>query len=248
MTESVADCLGARNRRIGQIDLRVPVDEQVQSPVAVVVAESRACGPAAHRHPGLLAHVGEGSVVVVVIQAVLAVVGHVEVGPAIVVVSPTAQPYPHRSLATPAFSRDVGERSVVVVMKQRRVRRRCFARQGVVGRAVHQVDVEPAVVVVVDQAHSRPLGLENEALFRRAGGVMPTGQARGFGHILEDDRARLDEASRGDGAMLAVELGLVRPGIGHSAALRLRCCALLAGSRRASLRFRALRVDRSVQA
>ena len=39
----------------------------------------------------------------------------------------------------------------------------------------------------------------------------------GLGNILEDNRAGFYKAAGGDGAVLAVELRLLRTGIGHSA-------------------------------
>src|SRR5205085_10628762 len=74
--------------RGGQIHVDVVGDEKVETPVAVVVDESAACVPARAfaRHAGLLAHIDEGSISVIVIEDVLAVVGYEDIVPAVVVV------------------------------------------------------------------------------------------------------------------------------------------------------------------
>ena len=46
---------------------------------------------------------------------------------------------------------------------------------------------------------------------------MPAGKPGGLGNILEDNGAGFYKAAGGDGAVLAIELSLLRAGIGHSA-------------------------------
>jgi len=47
--------------------------------------------------------------------------------------------------------------------------------------------------------------------------VMPARESGSFGSILEDNWAGFLKAAGGDGAVLAIELRLLRTGIGHSA-------------------------------
>ena len=100
--------------------------------------------------------------------------------------------------------RDIGESSVVVVVKQRGMRRLFLAVQRIEGRAIDQVNVEPAVVVVIDQAHARAVGLDNEVLLRHAHLVSPSGKSRLFGDVLEDHGAGIDKSTCGDGTLLCV--------------------------------------------
>ena len=88
------------------------------------------------------------------------------------------------------------------------MRRLFFAVERIECRAVDQVDIEPAIVVVVDQANARAVGLDNEVLLRRAHLVGPAGEPRLFGDVFEDHRALVDEAARGDGPLLLVVPGL----------------------------------------
>src|SRR5690348_12484986 len=71
--------------RIGQVGIHVVGNQQVKLAVAVVVHEgaTRPPGFAVAGHPGLFANLGEGAVIVVV-EPVLAIVGDVDIIPAIV--------------------------------------------------------------------------------------------------------------------------------------------------------------------
>ena len=80
-----------------------------------------------------------------------------------------------------------------------------FAVESVVCGAVDDVDVEPAVVIVVEQGNAGANGFKDVGLLGRAHLVGPLGQAGFFRDVLEDDRAGLDEAAGGDGAVFGVE-------------------------------------------
>ena len=126
-------------------------DEEIEAAVAVVVAPGGAGGPVAERDAGFLGDVGEGAVVVVVVEAVLAEVADVDVGPAVVVVVADGHAEAPAVVGHAGFCGDVGEGAVVVVVEERGVRRRGFAGQRVEGGAVDEIDVEPAIVVVIEQ-------------------------------------------------------------------------------------------------
>src|SRR2546427_7985763 len=76
---------------MSRVEVDVAGHEQVQLPVAVVIPEGAPGGPSIHGDAGRFAHVGERPVVVVVIEPIAAVVGDVEVGPAVVVEVARAQ-------------------------------------------------------------------------------------------------------------------------------------------------------------
>ena len=56
----------------------------------------------------------------------------------------------------------------MIVVQQHRLRRRLFPGQRRESGSVHEVDIEPAVLIVVEQSYARARGLENSVLFRRA--------------------------------------------------------------------------------
>ena len=53
----------------------------------------------------------------------------------------------------------------MIVVKERRVRRVSFAGQRFVCRSADKINVEPAIVVVVDQANAGALRFKQQALY-----------------------------------------------------------------------------------
>src|SRR5262249_51721978 len=83
-----------------------------------------------------------------------------------------------------------------------------------------------AVVVVVDQARSRAVGLDDEPLFRRAHGVGPSSEAGLRSDVFEDHGPAFNEAASGDGTMLLI-VGCRMRAAGVHASGRRRLSALL---------------------
>ncbi len=188
--------------------MNVAGDEEVETSVAVVVAPGGAGGPVAEGDAGFFGDVGKGSVVVVVVEAVLAEVGDVDIGPAVVVVVGDRGAESPAIVGDACFGGDVGEGSVVIVVEERGVGRRCLAGQRIVGGAVDEIDVQPAVVVVVDQADARANGFDDEVLLRSSYRCASTVVRPDFlGDVLKEDGAAFHEAASGDGPMLAIEDG-----------------------------------------
>jgi len=77
----------------------------------------------------------------------------------------------------------------VIVVKKSCLRRRFLAVERLVGRSVYEIDIQPAVVVIVQQTNAWAFCLQDEALCRRTGRVMPARKACCLGNILENDRA-----------------------------------------------------------
>src|ERR1035441_8360626 len=105
---------------------------------------------------------------VVVIEAVLTEVTDEKVRPSIVVIVADRHSEAPALISDACFGGDIGEGAVVVVMEQGGVRVWCVSFESLVSGAVHQVDVQPAVVVVIDQADSRAVLLDDEGLLRCA--------------------------------------------------------------------------------
>ena len=217
LAESKVDGLCPGKRRIGQVKLKVAGHEKVQPPVAVVVAEGCARGPRADCDAGFFRDIRKGSVVVIVVKAVLPIIGYIQVRPAVIVVIPNHAPVSPPVVGYAGLLRYVGERAIVVVVKQSRVRWCSFARKRIVSRAVHQINVKPAVIVIVQKTDARALGFQNKTLFGSARRVMPARKSSSCGNILKDYGAGFYKAAGGDGAVLAIELRLLRTGTGHSA-------------------------------
>jgi hypothetical protein len=107
--------------------------------------------------------------------------------------------------------------------------RSCLAFQSVIRCAVHHVDVEPAIVVVVKECNPGAVGFQNEALFGSASRVMPGGEARLLSGVQEDDRSSFGEATGRNRTMFSVEFRWMNCAGGH------------AGMRRCFLRHRRTR-------
>ena len=192
--------------RLFAVEVHIARDVEIELAVAVVVAPRRAWRPVAQRHFRLLRHIGKRSIVIVVVEPILAVVADVQIRPAIVVIVRNRAAIAPAVVLNAGLFRDIGECPVVIVAEQRGMRRRLFPVESVEGRAIHQVDVEPAIVVVVDQADARAVRLHDELLLRHAHLVDPAGQTRSLAVILEDHRAPVDKSARRDRAFLRVVL------------------------------------------
>ena len=148
--EGEGDAAVALQRLAREVPVHVAGDEEIEPAVAVEVAPGSAGGPVAERDAGFFRDVGEGAVVVIVIEAVLAEVGDVEIGPAVVVEVADDSAEAPAIVGDAGFGGDVGEGAVVIVVEERGVRRGGVAGFGLEGGAVDEVDVEPAIVVKVE--------------------------------------------------------------------------------------------------
>ena len=186
---------------VGEVVVDVAGDEEVELAVAAVVSPGGSGGPVAKLDSGLLGNVGEGSVMVVVVEAVFAEVGDVDVGVAVVVVVGDGGSEAPAVVGDSGFGGDVGEGSVVVVVEEGGVGGGGLAGHGFVGAAVDEVDVEPAVVVVVEEGYTGAYGVENVVLLWGSHAVVEGGQAGLCGDVFEGNGAGMDEAAGGNGGL-----------------------------------------------
>src|SRR5262249_59412616 len=141
-------------------------------------------GAAQYAYSGLFGHVGERSVAVVVVQRITAVIGDVEVLPPVTVIVGCGHSHAEPSACDSCFIGHVGERAVVVVVVKGVLERR-GRRVEITGAAVDQVDVHPAVVVIVEEGASRAHGLRQVVSHRVSVVVRPGNAARLGGHFFE---------------------------------------------------------------
>ena len=111
---------------------QVPVDitrhKKIQAAIAVIVAESWPRGPVPQGHSRLFGDVGEGAIVIVVVEPVLSKVGDVDVRPAVVIIVPDGDAKTPAVVGDACLLGHIGEGAVVVVMEQRCMRRLGLAR------------------------------------------------------------------------------------------------------------------------
>ena len=136
-----------------EVEVDIVGDEEVEVAVAVVVDEGAAGVPAdlgaGLGEAGLLGDVGEGSVAVVAVKGVLAVVGNEEVVVAVVVVvADTAGLAPAGLVLEAGAFGHVCEGAVAIVFEEAAVRL-LAGREAFQAPAVDEEEVLPAVVVIV---------------------------------------------------------------------------------------------------
>ena len=161
--------------------------------VAVVVEPGAARSPAILFvvNPGLAGDVGESPIAVVVKQNVVSPEAAEEIVPAVVVVVADADAGLPAGARQAGFFRDVGECAVAIVLVE--MRSGCLAGRPVRVEAssVGEINIEPAVVVVIEEGQAAAFGFDDVALvIDRApdvGSIQP-----GFvSHIHECDRRKL---------------------------------------------------------
>ena len=153
-------------RRFRRIELDVVADEEIEMAVAVVVEKGAAGAPAELLvvKAGLASDVGKGSVSVVVEQDVVSPEAAEQVVPAVVVVVADADAGLPAGASQAGFFGDIGERSVAIVLVQMRGRSLARRPVGVEARAIGEIDVEPAVVVVIEEGQAAAFGFNDVAL------------------------------------------------------------------------------------
>ena len=138
----------------GLREIAEAADEEIELAIVVVVEPDGATTPAGRRHAGLVRHVGESAIAIVVIENAARVLGHVQVGQAIAVVVAHRHPHPVGAAAHTGLRGDVAEGPIPVVAIEG-VAQRGRRRIEVAGTAVDQVNVHPAVVIVVQKCAAR---------------------------------------------------------------------------------------------
>src|SRR2546426_8309616 len=126
-------------------------DKQVQPTVVIVVKPYRARSPARQSQSGLIGHVGERSVAVVVVQNATSVSGDEQVRISVVVI--VAYRYTHAESGArgdAGLFRYISERAVAIILVER-VARRLQRFIEIRWTAVHQVQIHPAVVVIIEE-------------------------------------------------------------------------------------------------
>src|ERR1700678_533797 len=105
----------------------------------------------------------ESSISVVVVQKVLAPVGDKNVLKAIVVIVTDTHALSPTRMGQACLGSDVAESAVPIIVKQL-VGGMILVRRSIQSSSVHQKDVQPSIIVVVDERHPRAGGLKNVLL------------------------------------------------------------------------------------
>ncbi len=93
----------------------------------------------------------------------------------------------------------------MIVVKQHGARRGLFTFQCGKCGPVQQVNIEPTVVVIIEQSNTGAGNFNNGAFLGRAGAMMRLVESALVRDVLEDNRRAVDKSTGGNGAMGGVE-------------------------------------------
>ena len=169
---------------VQQVELGELADKQVQLAIVVIVEPDCARAPSGRAHARLLGHVREGAVAVVAVEDIAPHLRHINVRIAVPVVIPHGDAHPIASSGAPRLFRHIGESSVAIVAVKR-IPQRLGRIVEVRFAAVDEIDVHPAVIVVIQEGASRPAALRQVLLRGSARVVYPANAALRGRHLLE---------------------------------------------------------------
>src|ERR1035441_9805444 len=172
--------------RVRGIEIDVVGDEEVEAPVAIVIDETAARGPADVVVPeaGFARDIGEGTVAVVVKQDIVSPESDEEIDEAIVVVVAGTDSLSPAGEGDAGLLGDVGEGAVMQIAVEMAGRLLSF-RETFEAAAVDQEDVGPAVVVEVEGGSAAARRFENVALYLVAS-VFGFGGEAGLGGDVDE--------------------------------------------------------------
>ncbi len=139
------------------------------------------------------------------IKPVFAEVGDVDVGPAVAIVVADDSTEAPAIVGHAGLCCDVCKGPVMIVVEQGGVRRSSLPQVSIVGRSVHKIDIEPAIVVVVEQPHTRAYRLDDEVLLGCTHLVLKACNPTLFRNVLKHDRSPLDGTARSDWPVFRVQ-------------------------------------------
>ena len=135
---------------------------------------------------------------IVVVETVLSIIGNVQVRPAIVIVIAHGYAEAPSLVRHARLVRDVGKRAVVIVVKQHGARSGLLPLQRTECGTVEQINVQPPVIVIVEQGHPGTRSLENRGLLRAPGTVQEFGQPCLLRDVREYHRRAVNKSSGSD--------------------------------------------------
>src|SRR5271156_441366 len=198
------DTAFAGDRWMIGIEFNVAGNKEIEKTIVIVITPGRARRPSAQRDSSFFSNVGKGAVVIIVVEAVLAEIRNVDVGPAIVIVIANHGAKAPALVGDSGLVGDVGKGAVVIVVEQHGPRWSFLALQRGKRGPVHQIDVEPSVIVIVEKSNARSGRLENRVLLGTARLVMKLIEAGGVGNVSEDDGSAVDKTACGNRAVESV--------------------------------------------
>src|SRR5206468_5428180 len=129
-------------------------NNQSQHTRAILVTPACPGAPTAQANARFLRHIRKRPIVIVMVETVLAVVRHVDIWPAIVVVIAHSHAEAPALVRHAYLGRYIGESAIVIVAQQHSARGWFSPLQGSKCGAIEQIDVQPAIVVIIKEGHA----------------------------------------------------------------------------------------------
>ena len=155
-----------------EIDIDVIGNIQIKVAIVVVVAEGRAGSPAAGiAHASLRCDIGKRAVVIVAVENSAIEIGNVKIFPAVVVVVADGYAESPAAMCDSGFRRHVMERAIVIIAVK--LAGMAFAGVNIFdGRSVDEVNIHPAIVVVIENGNPAAHRVHDVALVDCSAGQM----------------------------------------------------------------------------
>src|ERR1700730_3295900 len=163
--------------------------KQIQTTTAVVIAPSSTRGPASYCYSRLFSDVAECTIVIVAIEAILAKVRDVDIRPAIVIEICDGYSEAPALVGDSGFFGHVSEGTVTIVVEQHGPGRGLSSLQRGKCGAVQHIDIQPAVVIVVDQTDARAVNFDDRGLLQRPAAMFEGGEP-GLSRVIFVDSLR----------------------------------------------------------
>ena len=192
------------NRRMFGIKFHIAGNKQIEQPVMIEVSPGRASGPATESDASFFGHIGERAVMMVVIKTVSAEIGDVDVRPPVVIVITYGYAEAPAFIGYACMIGGVGECAIVIIVKQHRSGRGFLSFLRGKRGAVEQVDVEPSVIVVIQQSDARTGSFKKGGLLWTSGAVMKLLETGLLGSVGEHRGRAVHEAASSDGTRQGV--------------------------------------------
>ena len=158
------------------VELDETANDQVETPIVVVVEPDGARAPTRRSHAGFFGHVSECAVTVVVIKDAARILRDVEVWPTISVIITDGNAHSVSIAGNAGACGHVGERAVTVIVIEG-IAQRLRRVVEVALAAVDEVDIHPTIVVVVDEGATWTGGFGQVHLTRETGHMPPINSA-----------------------------------------------------------------------
>ena len=153
-------------RHIVQAKIHVVGDEEVVPAVAVIISKGCSRGPlGVAAQPGAFGHVGKGAIAIVAIEHHPTKTGHQQVRPPVVVVVPYHRPHGPAGISHAGLVRYVRKCPIAIVVIEGAA---CLpaVQSHIHALGVGEINVRPAIAVIIDQRHASAHRFHNEFLFR----------------------------------------------------------------------------------